>query len=390
MNIVFLCRRIPPEHGGAGLRISRLAKYLCSKDYNIRFITCTKSRNKQVLLKLLKFKNKNILIMFLETIINFIQLLFILLIHRNKIDLIFCVGGGYSTFSTIFIWKILLKKKIVMQTTIYDSTFDNIEKSSERSPKLKYKIQDSLFRKVDMITHVSEPIYNSYKNCNYSNNKMSIISNAVNDKQFYPISFSEKQNLRRLLLGYRSKEIIFLHVGAIIDRKRIDIIYEIFKKVSAIKKDSKLLLIGPFNTSMGENIKAQILKDSQNCSIDKKIEFLGFKTNVNQYMQLSDIFLFASENEGLPNVILEAMASGLIVFSNIIEGITDTIINDGVNGYLFKNDLLEELFPKICNILEDENKINEISNNALRTIKNKYSSKKNYLQYEDMFKSIIN
>jgi len=48
------------------------------------------------------------------------------------------------------------------------------------------------------------------------------------------------------------------------------------------------------------------------CPYKKSIEFLGYKTNVKDYLQESDIFLFPSLGEGMSNAIIESLGFGLI------------------------------------------------------------------------------
>src|SRR5690606_8190607 len=48
----------------------------------------------------------------------------------------------------------------------------------------------------------------------------------------------------------------------------------------------------------------------------------------------ADVFILSSTNEGMPNVVLEAMAAGLPCITTAVSGCGDLVI-DGSNGYLF-------------------------------------------------------
>jgi glycosyltransferase involved in cell wall biosynthesis len=88
---------------------------------------------------------------------------------------------------------------------------------------------------------------------------------------------------------------------------------------------------------------------------------------------LSDVFLFPTWNEALGTPVLEAQACGVPVVANLMKGVNDDLINDGVGGYLvekfnsdiwaekivlatqIKNETLRENSLKITKIASTEN-----------------------------------
>ena len=69
------------------------------------------------------------------------------------------------------------------------------------------------------------------------------------------------------------------------------------------------------------------------------------------YNQLVDIFMLSSDFEGLPIVILEAMAYGKPIVASKVGGINEIVI-DGKNGYVVNN--IPDIFAdKIKYILDD-------------------------------------
>ena len=74
------------------------------------------------------------------------------------------------------------------------------------------------------------------------------------------------------------------------------------------------------------------------------------------------------DQEGLPTVILEAMASKLPVIATKTGGIPQ-LIQDGVNGLLCDEKCVWQLSDHICSLLDDKNLYNEIVNNGYQTVK---------------------
>ena len=68
------------------------------------------------------------------------------------------------------------------------------------------------------------------------------------------------------------------------------------------------------------------------------VRFLGYKGEIEKYYCLFDAFLLTSKMEGTPISILEAMASGLVVFAPDV-GAISSIISDGNTGFLISKDI---------------------------------------------------
>ena len=80
--------------------------------------------------------------------------------------------------------------------------------------------------------------------------------------------------------------------------------------------------------------------------LTKKVAFVGFTTNVLNYLQQADICILTSHTEGLPLSILEAMSLGLPIVASNVGGISKQVEN-GYNGYLVERNDVEDLTKKI-------------------------------------------
>ena len=138
----------------------------------------------------------------------------------------------------------------------------------------------------------------------------------------------------------------------------------------------------------------KIKKIIKKFQIDNYVTIIGEKNReeVLKIMRKHDIFALVSKQETLGLVYLEAMSQGCITIGSKNEGIDGIIIN-GENGFLCKSGNVVDLANKLEEIYySDKQKLEQLSKNALQTIKNLTQKKVaiEYLHYlEEVKKTYI-
>ena len=113
----------------------------------------------------------------------------------------------------------------------------------------------------------------------------------------------------------------------------------------------------------------KFIKDN---NLKKNVKMLGYKSNPFPYIKKSDIFILTSKFEGLPNVLLEAIALKKIVIStNCPTGPKEILLN-GKGGYLFKTGD----YISLANLIEN------ITNNISPALKKVNIGYKNLRRFE--------
>jgi glycosyltransferase involved in cell wall biosynthesis len=121
------------------------------------------------------------------------------------------------------------------------------------------------------------------------------------------------------------------YVGNIRPVKGSDVLIEamdhLVKQIG--NQDAELWIIGS-----GE-IEAQVRARTTALGLDSRVRFLGRQPHeaIPRWMSAVDVFCLPSRNEGCPNVILEALASGKPVVASRVGGIPE-LLTEGANGYL--------------------------------------------------------
>lgn len=151
--------------------------------------------------------------------------------------------------------------------------------------------------------------------------------------------------------------------------KRNDDIIRAFSKIK--EKDWKLYIIGDGKEFNNLN---KLIND---LNMNDRIILTGYKNKeeIEEYMLKSSLFLMASETEGLPMVLLEAMSYGIpCIAYEIASGVND-IIDNNKNGYIIKNRNEEEYIEKIEKVINDSKLRNELGIEA-KNKANEFSKEK--------------
>ena len=157
----------------------------------------------------------------------------------------------------------------------------------------------------------------------------------------------------------------FLFVGQLIKRKRLDLILTAFARVAKCDPEMSLCIVGdgPLRPSIQEIA----------CSLDigKNVHFAGYRTDVCEYMKISKNLVMASDMEGFPFSIVEALSSGVVPISTPVGTIPD-LIQNGVNGLLVPTGDADALAKAMARLVEDRQLYERLRQNAL-AMRNKYS-----------------
>jgi len=149
--------------------------------------------------------------------------------------------------------------------------------------------------------------------------RLHFLPNVIDTVQFSPKS------------GPRTGQVVVLAVGRCVTEKRLDRFLSIMAKLrQRAQTDVRGLILGdgPLRSSL----------EKQAIDLGLAPEAVGFSgtvSDVARFYRDADMLLLTSDGEGTPNVILEAMASGLPVVATKVGG-TPEIVTHGRTGYLFE------------------------------------------------------
>jgi len=149
-------------------------------------------------------------------------------------------------------------------------------------------------------------------------------------------------------------------------RKGHRYLLEAFKKVQVHMPQISLVLVG------GGSAEKE-LRDQY--SQIPNVHFLGWRENIPQILRASDVLVLPSLKEAFGQVILEAMASGVVAIATNNGGVVD-IIKDGITGYLVPPANSEALAEKLTNALKHPEQRHDIAKAALTSVKTNFTAEK--------------
>lgn len=154
--------------------------------------------------------------------------------------------------------------------------------------------------------------------------EIEVIPNAIEISNFIP---DGNRATYRNRLNVNNDQFLWLAVGRLIPEKDYPTLMLAFRDLSKLQPTARLIVVGsgPARTSLEVMIRRLGL-----CST---VRLLGTRLDMREIYEASDALILASVSEGMPNVILEAMAAKKPVVSTNVGGVSE-LVRDEVSGYL--------------------------------------------------------
>lgn len=210
-------------------------------------------------------------------------------------------------------------------------------------------------------------------------NKVSTIYTGIDlEKYFQPDSRNEIRNQ----FGHSPEEIILTYVGRLIEGKDLDGLLTSASIVLSQYKEVNFLFVGdgPHMSSLKTHAKK--------LGIQSKVTFTGFRKDIPKILAASDIFVFPSIREGLPQSLIEAMAAGKPVVTTNAGGILE-IVEPNVSGLVVPpHD--PDLFAKaICTLIEQKDLREELAKNGKTFVNQRFKLETMVNEYDRLYRSCL-
>jgi len=148
-------------------------------------------------------------------------------------------------------------------------------------------------------------------------------------------------------LGLNPKGLVVGTVGWLLPIKGPMYLLKAMARVWQNHPETKLVFVG--KGELEDELRAQAFR----MGVSKRVAFLGWRDDIPEIMQVLDIFVLPSLNEGMGRVLVEAMAAGRPVVASRVGGIPD-LVKHGQNGLLVEPGDIKGLSLEIGKLLNDK------------------------------------
>lgn len=225
--------------------------------------------------------------------------------------------------------------------TIYESVLLDSDTPGAIGKEHFARLKLQYLHKFTRILAISDGIAEDYLDYGFSPAQVHMQMNALDTDLFKPVVNLAGRNRLRNGFNLPSDALVTLFTGSLIHRKGVDLLLEAFVKVAQKAPNLFLWLVGPKdqseNPSMDEAFVTSLQEKVAEAGLLDRVHFHGMIADRNKLAeayQAADVFVFPSRKEGLPNVVLEAMACGLPVVVSDLPGLKN-VIKPNDNGIVF-------------------------------------------------------
>lgn len=266
----------------------------------------------------------------------------------------------HGSFNIAMFLGLLLNKKMILKTTLLgDDDFDTF--ATKRGWKIRYFMIRHIYKNIVLSKKLKE-INSKY----IDESKIELIPNGVWLAENCP-TIQEKENA-------------FCFVGLVCERKRTLESINYFIDNYSQDETSKLYVVGPYrniknNNEFSDDYVNSCFELIKKNKLENRVIFTDrlTKEETQTVLKKCKALLFFSDKEGMPNVVLEAMANNCVPITSEMDGVTREIFDDKKQGFILDSTFVKVDIESIDQIIESRAAFKKIRDGfSINSISNKY------------------
>lgn len=250
--------------------------------------------------------------------------------RRRDFDIIHYQGADWPGAVGGPILRLLGKKTIVTLTLL--GVDDPLSLRAARAGWL----EEMLLKRVERVIAISSSLAAAAREAGWRADSIREIPIGVDTARFSPPTADGRLDARRQLASrfeFDPRGPLVAFVGAVIRRKGIDVLMSAWPAVAAAVPGATLLVVGPTGvTADNHEFSPAFVAAVAGGARPRSVILTGPMDDTAPVYRASDVFVLPSRREGLPNVLLEACASGLACVISDLPGVAAEVVEDGVSG----------------------------------------------------------
>jgi len=370
MNILITVGIFPPDIGGPASFVPKISDFLIENGHNVKIICLSEVGNihTEDNLDVIRVKRSNNLpIRWIKTIYQIVK-------NGRRSDLIFVNGLGLeSAIANLILQKQLIRK--IVGDPVWERAY-NKKRTTESFDDFQNNKHSFLIEVQKLLRNWS--INSAEIVITPSDNLQSFVSGIGYSKKILKIN--NGVNITDINRANESKaDINLIIISRLVVQKNINIVIEAMKLLD--NKNLKLSIIG----EGGEFSKLESAIHDLN--LQNQVKLLGKIDNnkISQFLLTADIFIQASDYEGLPHSVLEAINYEVPILSTETGGCKD-LLNDGERGFIIPMPPDKKVIAEnISFIIENKAEATKRADEAKAFINKKHNFLEQANQYMEIF-----
>ncbi len=201
-------------------------------------------------------------------------------------------------------------------------------------------------------------------------------------------SFNTNREVRREF-GISDEAKIIGMVARIGEQKDYLTLAKAAQRVVGLEPQVRFLIVGSYSQSDSQReYYAKVRQMLAAHNVEPFFIFTDYRKDVKRLMSAFDIFVLSTHFEGLPLVILEAMAARLPIVATDVDGVPEIVL-DGKNGLLHKHEDDSQLAALLLSLLRDEAHAKMLGEAGQRFVRDKFSRERFISNTANVYRSLL-
>jgi glycosyltransferase involved in cell wall biosynthesis len=233
--------------------------------------------------------------------------------------------------------------------------------NTARTP-LYYKIDKFCLKRYERVYCVSPDLVDECKAAGVRHDKLLLLENGIDT-----VEYTRRKTVAeaKAELGLPTDRVVIGAAGRLEPEKAFDLLIRAAAELKAGHNVGLVIVGEGHDRPRLEALAAEL-------GITDRVKLAGWQSDVKRWFEAMDVFALSSRREGLPNVLLEAMALGVPCVATRIAGVP-RLITDGVSGRLVPADDLPALVSGLREVLSDAGTADRFRREGRATIETRYS-----------------
>lgn len=326
--------------------------------YEVRRLFCSYRRRLHIVTSLLSFAG-------------------FLLRHGRKFDVWHVHQYGLHAALAVAIGKLLLRPVVLKLTNSAAMGIENAVGGG-----IVGQIQRFFHRRVSACIAISEETRSEAICFGIPPERIHLIPNGADGRQFYPASPEERATARRAL-GLACERLV-LYVGRLSAEKNPLGLLDAWTAVDAeARKGALLVLVGDGPESV------QVRARAQTPNLAGSVHLAGERNDVRTWYRAADVYVIPANHEGLSNTMIEALASGLPVISTRVSG-SSILLESPAAGLVVDVGDAQQLARTIESLLDDTAMRTRLGANARLRFESRFSLETLSERFVSLYEKLLN